>query len=83
MKRIFLMVLLAGLVSSGAMADKPAPRKVPCPAECNAGEVADSTQQCVHHDKELYKVDGIGCKKYETVCYCKPGPKPLPPKTVL
>ncbi len=62
-------------------ADKP--RKVPCPAQCNAAEEADSTQACTWHDKELYKVDGIGCKKYETVCWCKPKREPLPPKTVL
>lgn len=76
-----VLVFLLCITSDSQAADKP--RKVPCPARCDANEDADSTQQCTSHDKELYKVDGIGCKKYETVCWCKPKREPLPPKTVL
>lgn len=78
-----LLLTVTLLLSANATASAPAPRKVPCPAQCSAGEVADSTQKCVQHDKELYKIDGIGCRKYETECYCKPEPKPVPPVVVL
>lgn len=77
----YLVVALTMLLSAEASGGKI--RKVPCPAQCDAGEVADSTQQCTWHDKELYKVDGIGCKKYEMVCWCKPEVPKLPEKTTL
>lgn len=76
-----LVVAVAMLLSADASGGKI--RKVPCPAQCEAGEVTDTTQQCTWHDKELYKVDGIGCRKYETVCWCKPAVPVLPPKTTL
>lgn len=75
----FLTLFLLCFTASEASAD----RKVACPAQCAAEETADSTQQCVWHDKELYKGDGIGCRKYETVCWCKKKRQPLPPKTKL
>lgn len=82
MKKLQFAVFSLAL-SVGVALGATAPRKVACPAVCNSDEVSDSTQVCVKHDKDLYKVDGIGCAQYKTQCWCKPKPNPLPPVTVL
>lgn len=80
MKKAVVLLLALFVCGRPAEAEEARkPRKVPCPAQCAASEEPDETQECVWHDKELYKQDGIGCRKYGKVCWCKPQRDKFPP----
>lgn len=83
MRNILTLTILVALSPQIGHSDEAKPRKVPCPAVCTEAEDTDETQVCGWRDKELYKIDGIGCRRYDKVCWCKPKRAPLPPVTVL
>ena len=58
------------LVADGAECRKV--RKVSCSEECREDEESKpKTKHCVF-SKEQYKKDGIGCIRYDDVCWCGP-----------
>lgn len=79
MARAFLFALLLPLLATHAGAgedNKEAvacrqARKVKCSEECKPGEDRTTTVQCVF-SKDQYKLDGIGCIDWKTVCWCSP-----------
>ena len=71
---IWTMVALAG--ASLAAAPGPRWRKVQCGTPCAAGESVKTTKECIF-DKELYKIDGKGCRDYRDVCWCGTPPPPV------
>ena len=76
MFKLLLVVLVFAASNPAAVAADGAScrqvRKVTCQAQCKADEEAKPpTKQCVF-SKEQYKKDGIGCVRYDDVCWCGP-----------
>lgn len=66
------LLYVAGTAHTDQGAECRKVRKVACPAQCNVGEeVKPPTKQCVF-SKEQYKKDGVGCVRYDDVCWCGP-----------